>query len=492
MKGLQRIFSPPDRLDDDEGKPDPKRAFREKVNLILPDSLMIVLALIMVPVVVLQLLDGFPEAVYIFLSFIDYAILGIFIIEYVLKTIAARNILKHIINPWHLLDLLIIVIPVINLLTSTFMRLGTSSLLLRLFRIFRLLAIGGRAIDRKVQISSSSPELVEKTRLPLQIQVIDGTLENRFENVSPEGCQEYLHSPSQTWIQIAPVSETDLDLISNALGVPKIILESELIEDSYPRVDHFEHFSTIFARIADMKKCQSGPARFSVSRTGLLTICWNRNVITLSKSETDLFNQILEKSKKVHNPEEPVVITILYTIMKHILEKDKQIVTALEGELMTLENIPLKNRPASFLETTFYLRKEVNQLVPSLLHLKEIISMIAAKRIPLEGFNTRHANLFDILMDEAAYLHETASNVRNDLQSLIDLYINTTSYQTNRVMRVIAVITSLGIIPALMGLLGSNIVGNPWDIQLWQVFTLLGILMFAMGWVFYRLGWLKG
>jgi len=59
-------------------------------------------------------------------------------------------------------------------------------------------------------------------------------------------------------------------------------------------------------------------------------------------------------------------------------------------------------------------------------------------------------------------------------------------------MRVIAVITSLGIIPALMGLLGSNIAGNPWDIQLWQVFTLLGILMFAMGWIFYRLGWLKG
>ena len=215
-------------------------------------------------------------------------------------------------------------------------------------------------------------------------------------------------------------------------------------------------------------------------------------MITLSKSETDLFNQILEKSKKVHSPEEPVVITILYTIMKHILEKDKQIVTALEAELMTLENIPVKNRPASFLETTFYLRKEVNQLVPSLLHLKEIISMIAAKRVPLEGFNNRHANLFDILMDEAAYLHETASNVRDDLQSLIDLYINTTSYETNRVMRVIAVITSLGIIPALMGLLGSNIAGNPWEIQLWQVFTLLGILMFAMGWIFYRLGWLKG
>jgi hypothetical protein len=43
----------------------------------------------------------------------------------------------------------------------------------------------------------------------------------------------------------------------------------------------------------------------------------------------------------------------------------------------------------------------------------------------------------------------------------------------------------------VMGLLGSNIAGNPWNIQLWQVFSLLGIFMLIMVWVFYRMGWLK-
>ena len=159
---------------------------------------------------------------------------------------------------------------------------------------------------------------------------------------------------------------------------------------------------------------------------------------------------------------------------------------------MRLESIPYKERPSTFLETTFHLRKEANQLVPSLLHLKELISIISSKRVPLEGFDEKHEKIFDILLDEAVYLHETASNARDDLLSLIDLYINTTSYEMNKVMRVIAVITCLGIIPAVMGLLGSNIAGNPWDIQLWQVFGILGVVMFFLGWVFYRLGWLKG
>jgi len=119
--------------------------------------------------------------------------------------------------------------------------------------------------------------------------------------------------------------------------------------------------------------------------------------------------------------------------------------------------------------------------------------VITAKRVPLKGFDEKSTDLFDILSDEASYLHETASNARDDLQSLVDLYINTTSYQMNKVMRVIAVMTALAIIPAIiLGALGTNLIGNPWDLQLWQVLTGTGVVMLAMGWVFYRLGWFKG
>jgi len=473
-------------------KPDPKKGMREKINLILPDSLMIVLALIIVPVVLIPIWVDIPESVKVSFNFIDYAILGIFIVEYLLKTILAQNVWKHIINPWHLLDLLIVVVPLVNLLPALSLRFGNSSLLLRLLRIVRLLAIGGRTVDRRVQLASSSPKAEEKVDTPLEIQVMDGQLENNYKNVPPNDLKKYLDSPSHTWADISTVSEADFDQLSHTLGIPKILLESELIDESYPRADYFEHYAMIFARIADIQISHDGPMRLVINRKGVLVICQKQNVITVSKGKTDLFSKIIEQAKKIHSPEEPLVVTILYTILKYILEQDKQIIAALERELMILESTSMKNRPAGFLEITFHLRKEVNQLVPSLLHLKEIIFMIIAKRVPLEGFNERHEKIFDILMDESVYLQETASNARDNLQSLIDLYINTTSFETNKVMRVIAVITSLGIIPALMGLLGSNILGNPWNIHLWQVFAVVGVIMLAMGWIFYRLGWLKG
>jgi Mg2+ and Co2+ transporter CorA len=362
---------------------------------------------------------------------------------------------------------------------------------LRIARLVRIAAVGGRALDRKVhpraQLKREAP-----AALAMGIRVMDGDLENIHEDVSLSEVKRYVNSTSHTWVDITSVSEAHYDELSKALGVPRIIFEGELVEESYPRIDYFEHYSMIFARTAEQRIVEKGTKRLFVDRAGLLVVCYGHNIITMSRQKTSSFSQILEKAKKYHDPQDPLLISILYGVLKYILEKDKQIIATLEQELLRLENIPLNERPPDFLETTFHLKREVNQIVPALLHLKEIMTVITSKRVPLEGFNERHERLFDVLMDEATYLHETAQDARDNLLSLIDLYINTTSYEMNKVMRVIAVITVMGIIPAMMGLLGSNIIGNPWGVHLWEVVIGVAFVMTGMAWVFYRLGWLKG
>ncbi len=472
-------------------KLDAKKSLRDLVNLMLPDGLMIVLAVLMAPLVLVPLFIDLPTSTADTFHFFDFFILGIFILEYIAKTLLAQNILKHVINPWHLLDLLVILLPLVGLIPAVSGRLSVSSPLLRLIRIARIVAVGGRAIDRKRQLSRGAVE--EKAAVPpLRLKVMDGALNNIKKEVPAGELETYLRSPAETWIDISCISDEDFEQLSKAMGIPRILLESEMVDESYPRVDYFERYSLIFARVADVVVQKKGPAHLIVNRTGLLVVCQGQNIITLSKGPTEVFDRILKEVQRVHAPEDPIVVSILYALLKHVLARDREIIRALERELMELESIPVNKRPPTFLEATFYLRKEVNQLVPSLLHLKEVITIITAKRVPLKGFEERHAKIFDILEDEAVYLHETASNARDDLLSLIDLYINTNSFQMNRVMRVIAVITSMSIIPAVLGLLGSNIIGNPWDVQLWQVFTGLGVAMLGLGWIFYRLGWLKG
>jgi Mg2+ and Co2+ transporter CorA len=472
-------------------QPDMKKRWHDLVYLLIPDGLMIFLAVILVPIVLVPQFVTLSDSWQGLFDMIDYIILGIFIVEYLLKTILAENVIKRIINPWHLLDLFVILVPLIGLLPVSFLGLSKHSPLLRLLRILRVIAMGGRTVDRRLRMVNNDHVTATK-KPPILIKVLDGSLESKPVTTTIDKIPDFLQNKTHTWIDISSISDHDLDALSSSLGISKIVLESELEEESYPRVDYFDNFSMIFTRIADFKILDGGVARLEVHRTGYLVICYGQNIITLSNSRSEAFETILEKARKLHSPQESTVVTVLYALLKHILDKNKRIITALEQQIMDLENIPPKDRPTNFLETTFYLRKEVNQLVPGLLHLKEVLSIISDKRVPLAGFNEDHEKVFDILLDEAGYQYETATNARDNLLSLIDLYINTNSYEMNKVMRIIAVFTLLGILPAMMGLFGSNILGNPWNIQLWQLFAVMGCVMALMVWVFYRLGWLKG
>jgi Mg2+ and Co2+ transporter CorA len=472
-------------------KPDRKSKLRKTVDLILPESLMIFLAFLLVPVVLIQwFVNDLSPGWILFLDYINYAIWGVFVLEYVSKAVLAPNILRHVLNPWHLLDLFVCVVPLIDIFQISIIGVGRSSPLLRLLRIIRVFAAGGRAVDRRIKQRASVSAFTAE-QAPLEVRVVDGNLENVQTGVSITGIKEYLSNSQKSWIDITSVSEADIAGLSQVLNIPQAVLESGLIEESYPHIDYFGHFSSIFVRTADVFTLETGSKRLIVERSGLLVICAGQNIITISNRKTSVFNEILEKTRRHLIPQDSLVVMVLYSVIKISLERVKRIIMETEKELMYLENIPFKERPPDFLEATFHLKKEISQVVPSLLHMKEIAMVITSKRVPLEGFNEKHQDLFEIMADEAAYLHETAEAARDNLLSLIDLYINTTSFELNRVMRIIAVITCLGIIPALCGMFGSNIAGNPWDIQLWQLFCFMGFLMLAMGWIFYRLGWLK-
>jgi Mg2+ and Co2+ transporter CorA len=96
------------------------------------------------------------------------------------------------------------------------------------------------------------------------------------------------------------------------------------------------------------------------------------------------------------------------------------------------------------------------------------------------------------LSDTADYLYETVNKVREGVLSLIELHLNVVSFEMNRVMRVLAVVSVLGLIPAVVGgLLGMNLSGNPWPLTLPQVTFAVGMRMLTCLHFFVAKGWLR-
>jgi Mg2+ and Co2+ transporter CorA len=138
------------------------------------------------------------------------------------------------------------------------------------------------------------------------------------------------------------------------------------------------------------------------------------------------------------------------------------------------------------------LDKEVSRLVSNLVHFKDLLGIIISKKVPLEGFDINAEEAFQVLQDSAVYLNEIAHDSIDNLRSTINLYINQTSFETNRILKILAVITALSVIPtAIGGLLGMNLLDVPFGVYLWQLCLVIGVAMTFALYTFYKLGWLK-
>jgi Mg2+ and Co2+ transporter CorA len=138
------------------------------------------------------------------------------------------------------------------------------------------------------------------------------------------------------------------------------------------------------------------------------------------------------------------------------------------------------------------LNKQISRLISNLVRRKDLLAVIESKKVPLEGFDASAEEELQVLQDEVSYLNEIAADIIGNLRSTIDLYINQTGFETNRILKILAVITSMAVIPtAVSGLLGMNLLDVPYTADLWEVVLVIVITMTFVTYVFIRLGWLK-
>jgi Mg2+ and Co2+ transporter CorA len=152
----------------------------------------------------------------------------------------------------------------------------------------------------------------------------------------------------------------------------------------------------------------------------------------------------------------------------------------------------VRDSRTEFFEHTFRLKKDLSAAQGDLWRLKSLLTELSETPTRLPGVGPGIAAEFHRMADDAAYLYEAIVSLREDVLSLIDLHINVVSFGMNRVMRVLAVISALGLIPSVVGgLLGMNVAGNPWAVTLPQVAFGICFGMVLSLYLFFVKGWLR-
>ncbi len=459
---------------------------RAPVHRLLTDHLMLVLAVVLIPVTVMPLafrLSPFMDALF---DVVNWAVILVFVLEYVLKLYVAESRSAHFRDPWHLLDLFIVLLSAAELVPFLEGRGAGAAPLLRLIRLVRFFAIAGRSV-RRVDLAPAGPSSPPPVRR-LQMRILEEEAEIR--EASQEDVAEHVASPSETWVDLQDFSEGDLDFLCEVLDVPKYVLRSKAIQESAPRIDYFKDFTTIYVWDSRLRPSAEGAVETTATRDHLLVICARDNVITISPGRTDLFERVVAEGLAM--PGESFNVRVLYSIFRRKLHDYAEIIRAFEHRAAALEDAHVGSIGPDFLHTTFHLKTEINRTLRNLWHLRSVLASLRAHKVSLLHIKDENLQQLAVLHDEADYLHQTMVQVRDTLVSLIELHINKVSYDTNRVMKVLAVITSLALIPTVIGgLLGENLADSPYHVTIFEIaFLVLSLMLLAL-YGYWRKGWLR-
>jgi hypothetical protein len=456
--------------------------FRSQLARLLTESVMgffalAALALAFAP----ELFDISPRVLRVF-DVVEWLIVGVFAIEYAVNLTLAEQKQQYVLNPWRLLDLGIVIAAMASALPQVTDDLRSSPIL-RVLRLLRAILFGARA-SGSITRRSTSAQLAE-TDTPAQVSL----LRPIDQTPKPGDFNDLLATvrdpTTEQWCHAGRIYGSQLDELATAVGTAPAVLRSCLSDASYPRVEKIGPITGFFLRIPR----HSG---MDIERSGLLVLPVGRSLLTLSRQPTDLQEWTTQVLPSFEVPGADFTPRMLLGILRASVSGNTDAVGYLEGQVRALEDTMVPDSRADFFERTFRLRKQISAIRSDLWRLKGLLVTLIQGRAGPDAFKNVEADFLRALADEADYLHETVENLREALVSIIELHLNVASFEMNKVMRILAVASVLGLVPAVIGgLFGMNIEGNPWPLTLPQVTFAVSIGMLLCLYVFFAKGWLR-
>ena len=258
----------------------------------------------------------------------------------------------------------------------------------------------------------------------------------------------------------------------------------------FPHVDYIQNMSFIFLQSGQIRYPGGADRYLTIAKHGEVVICRGSKIISASPHGLDLFKRALEDVQN-RLDQHGFVASVLYGLLDAALKEYRSIFNEIEREVTMIGSTPRSKLPATSSRGCTSSTRRSPGSHPTCCTSRNSSGVATSRSVPLEGWGSSQDD-FKSLQDETSYLSDIADDVLDGVHTLIELYINQSSFETNRILKILAVITAFSIIPSAVGsALGMNLLDVPYPFDLWQIVTVIGFLMAFIAYCFVKLGWLR-
>ena len=446
---------------------------RRALAVVLGEPFLGFLALAALGLTVFPALFAVTPAVDTAIEAAQWAIIGWFSVELAVAFACAPDKAQFLANPWRWLDLATVLVALASLLPSATSALRSAPIL-RLTRIGRLITFGVRASSLSARQHPLQAAAI-KVHGPAVVSVLTELPEPAAARASFDNLWRWLAAPDEQWFHVAAPAADELRRIGEAAALPDGFLEQHLNGTSYP------HWAPAGPRTGLFLWLPELDAAGHLDRFAILLVPMGRGLLSLSRQR--LQHGFTGMAIPAGDDDRPFAERMVGRVLERVVRDYHQLAGRCEERLRGLEDVPVQESRPAFFEVTFRLKKQLSAAQVDLWRLKRVADELVARR----GAGAAAVDAYTRFESDIDYLYDTMLNIREEVLSVIDLHLNVVSFEMNRVMRVLAVIGALGLIPAIV----AGLIAPPSMLALPQVafFIFFGM---ATGLYFFLIkGWLR-
>ena len=417
------------------------------------------------------------------LQAVEWSVVIVFMLNFVLRLSREPMKRKWLGRRGRILDLVTIGGPFLALLPGV-SEAASGSLALRLLRVGRAVAFGTRAggVATKGRDSDSA-----RTGVPhLKVTRVSERPRLQCTEVSWKQCSDWAADPSPAWFHATQISLNEFREAASAAGLGEVDLEELYRPYGVARVRSSPdaRSSILFLSVPTA----SDGVGTVVRRDRVAVVLNQRSLLSATPGSLDL-PSMLDREEV---PRQAFHVSVALRILGLAGDRLQYTARRLDRRIRELEPTGAIESDRRVLQVAPALRREISAVAFDSDQLQAVIGRLADGRRTLCGVNLEGDEYLTTLKDDFESLHERFKSLKEDVQSAIELDLNLKSFEMNRFLKLLAVVSCLGLIPAVIGgMLGMNVMGNPWPMTLGQVSFLAGMSGIVVLYVFAVKGWLR-
>ncbi len=164
----------------------------------------------------------------------------------------------------------------------------------------RALAVGSKVIvSRRNNTIALKQETADHTTVIRQV----GSDLTITHNLSWDDLKTHIADENRhEWLDLHYVSNEGFAQLSSILGIPEPHFKSALVDEIYPHIDYVQKASFIFVQSGRIRYPAEDVANYlTISRSGVIVICDGKKIITVSRQNVDLLDEVLHSVQQKNN-----------------------------------------------------------------------------------------------------------------------------------------------------------------------------------------------